>query len=190
MNETTNYSQVLRAIGQDLEERSLNVFELEIKGSDNFVSVREIQSERNTGSRSSKEFRLSGFLRTLRKQEPKRSSDETAGSLESETELRYTQDEIDRLEQKGQSRRGSASGSPELLSLSQILRAVGTYIDQKGGRLVAVARRDRSNEMPSITLRYESYNGELKEEDHLFSDIYDLNVHLYKKRKKVEVQIL
>jgi hypothetical protein len=47
-------------------------------------------------------------------------------------ELRYTAVDVGRLEREGWAKRINSTGMPDFLSLSQVLRAVGCYVDLKG----------------------------------------------------------
>lgn len=183
MNEAATYAQTLRAIGQDLEERECSKFRLEKRHE---MYVVQGQAEHSTLERSPvsffKDVKIRSLLKIFGIQHAKAEADPF--------EVYYTAEEISRLENRGQSLRGSFSGVPELLSLSQILRAVGAYIDEKGGRLLCVSRAQQSGERHAVVVQYETFNGERKEEDRLLSNIYDLNVHMYKRRKKIAANVI
>lgn len=191
MSQTSTYGQTLRAIGQDLEERHLTAFALEMRDGDYVVRAKAGDSPR-TGIRSGlfNKARFQALLEVLGIRQTQSGDLSAAEASDKFVELRYGAEEIDRLEREGRSRRGNSTGVPELLSLSQILRAVGAYIDEKRGRLLTVTRRDQSGDIHSVTVEYENYKGERTEEERPFSNIYDLNVHFYKRRKRASVQIL
>src|SRR5918994_942677 len=63
-------------------------------------------------------------------------------------------DDLRKLEIQGREKRKSVAGAPNLLSLSQVLRLAGNYVDRLQGRLIRVSWQDqstRSNRLPSST---------------------------------------
>lgn len=182
MMQKTQYSQTLRAIGQDLEARAITAFNLIHHGNDYFVqATRDVPStdlflseEVSWGSDStSHPSRARGAFPT------------------SEIfQIHYAHDEIDRLDEKGRERRGLFSGTPDFLSLSQILRAVGATIDLRAGHLLTLSKPVQFGMMPSINIRYQNHQGEFKEEERSYPNIYDLCVHLYKQRHTWSTQPL
>jgi hypothetical protein len=93
-------------------------------------------------------------------------------------ELRYTPQDIARLKAEGQSQRDAVAGAAEAHALSQILRAVGAFVDEKHGRLVAVSKHDQT-----ITIEYESALKEHRSEVFTVATFYDFWVHMYLRRK-------
>jgi hypothetical protein len=99
--------------------------------------------------------------------------------------LRYTLDDVDWLERRGQGRRRRWRGMPNPYSLSQMLRVVGSYIDHRGGRLLEVARRGQW-----VTIQYNTARGQRKQEEHLDSSIYDLSVQMFLHRERLRRLLL
>jgi hypothetical protein len=163
-----SYAQALRVVGQALESWHLEDFDLEGHGND--FLVRGVKRDAPRGGN------LLGAVQRLLFRKPTAHTNFVM--------LHYTPEEIDRLEQEGRAQRTSASGMPDLSSLSQVLRALGTYVDGKGGRLLAIRRKQLSPVMQSIKLEYQTYQGEVKKEEHETSAMYDLAVHMYMQRKK------
>ena|SRR2546426_9049483 len=95
-------------------------------------------------------------------------------------ELQYTAADIEHVDRQRREMRNNASGMPDFRSLSQILRAVGDYIERKDGRLLGISRQ--SGAVPLFTIQYEMAQHRHKEE-YLASDLYDLCVRMYKQRK-------
>ena len=90
------------------------------------------------------------------------------------TELHYSPATIHQLDEEGRARRRNDSGMPDFNMLSQLLRTVGAYVDQKGGRLFSVSRHGSK-----VTLQYQVTEGDLTIESHeapsfyrFFSDMY------------------
>jgi hypothetical protein len=92
-------------------------------------------------------------------------------------ELRYTHEEVEELERQGRARRGGSTKIPDFTSLSQVLRAIGDYLDGKDSRLLAISSR-----APSFTIEYETGQRFRQEEEHLASAFYDRSVRMYKQR--------
>jgi hypothetical protein len=108
----------------------------------------------------------------------------TASSMDAEKH--YTPAQISNLEIHARTSRDSSAGPPNLLSLSQVLRLAGNYVDRMRGRLVRVSWQEQSEKIQSITVQYEppaSDRGEPSESK--IATIEELCVHVYKQRKKI-----
>ncbi len=101
-------------------------------------------------------------------------------------ELRYSLDEIDSLERENQKARNGLYEKVDFFRLSEILRALGRYVDKKGGRLVRVSNNDSNMAAGAVRLEYESCDGEQREEVFTLSSIYDICVRIYKERDKTK----
>lgn len=158
---TASYAQTLRAIGQTLEVLDLEAFELKSDGRDYLVRgetaalLLEKQDLQESGLRAV-------WRRLLRGQQAKPRS----------IELRYTPEDIDRLQREGQTRRRDPHEIPDPYSVSEILRAVGAYLDLKGAHLLEVSRRNGR-----VTIQYETAEGRRTVEKHKLSSLYNFWVH-------------
>ena len=83
------------------------------------------------------------------------------------------------METEGQSRRQGAGGRPEAHALSQVLRAVGAFVDQKQGRLTSVKMASQD-----ITIEYESALKQNVTEKFTLATLYDYWVKMYLKRRQ------
>jgi hypothetical protein len=83
-------------------------------------------------------------------------------------ELHYTPGDIDRLDKQGRRRRRDKSRTPDFYTLSQILRTVGAYVDQKGALLLAVSRSGSR-----LTIQYKMGEGQLTIENHDVPSLYN-----------------
>ncbi len=97
-------------------------------------------------------------------------------------ELRYTSEDIGRLERQGRARRSDPSRTPDLMTLSQALRAIGEYVDRKDCRLVRVSRQVPSGTVPLLSIEYQTGTRDRKKEEIRASSLYDLSVRMYKQR--------
>lgn len=166
----TTYSQSLRAIGQALQALNVGTFILEKEGNDYLVRVRapaEQESARRPFPRNLVE-KIWGPLPSQPQPLP------TSAPIDL---LRYTSQDIERLEGEGRSRRSNADGMPDSHSISQGLRVIGNYVTQKRGQLLAISWFG-----PSVSITYEVTGGRLQHERIGLDSLYDLWVHMYKRR--------
>lgn len=153
-------SQALRAIGQALEEVRLDDFDLE-RFDGGFVVRRHEPSSQEGKS-------LFGRIRRrLRRGEDP-------------LELRYTMEDIETLDEKGKAQRTGEIGIPDFYSLSQFLRTVGGYVDQRRARLIAIFRRGLM-----LTIEYVKTDGQLVTEEHTVASFYNSFVQMYRHRREV-----
>lgn len=92
-------------------------------------------------------------------------------------QLRYTVEDISRLEREGQARRRDSNLIPNGHSMSQLLRAVGGYVSRKPACLVAVSWRDQS-----VSIVYETAQGRRELDNFRLDSVYDLWVHMSLRR--------
>jgi hypothetical protein len=181
MNGTMGYAQLLRAIGQALETLNIQSFEMEPVGEDFFIRG-------NVLSTSSAEL-LDGQLTydELRRAIWGKLPDENGGNDEdtratsltvhSPVELLYGAKDIERLEEEGRSKRVNPHGTANPSSLSQVLRCIGAYLNQKRARLLKLSR-----EAETVAVEYETSLGTTIKEILSLSDLYDLWVRMYLQR--------
>jgi len=100
--------------------------------------------------------------------------------------LHYTLDDIEQLNREGREGDNLDSGVKDFLSLSQILRAIGTYVGRKRARLLSVSNNAlTAGTMPVVTIEYETAEGERVIDDRTASAIYDMCVRTYKLRERL-----
>src|SRR5207247_9878905 len=66
--------------------------------------------------------------------------------------LYYTLDDIEQLDREGREEDKCNSAAKDFLRLSQILRAIGTYLSRKGGRLLSVSNNVLTGPMPVVKI--------------------------------------
>jgi hypothetical protein len=96
-------------------------------------------------------------------------------------ELRFTAADIKLLDRQRQGMRSDPFRMPEFTNLSQLLRAIGDYLEHKDGRLLGISKQ--SGSVPLFTIQYETAQRLHKEEEYLASELYDLCLRMYKQRK-------
>lgn len=95
-------------------------------------------------------------------------------------ELRYTNADIQHMDRKRRAMRSDPFRMPDFRNLSQLLRAAGSYLESKDGRLLAISKQ--LGAVTSFTIQYDSGEHH-KEEKHLASSLYDLCLRMYRQRK-------
>lgn len=101
-------------------------------------------------------------------------------------EMRYAPQDIEKLDEQGRVHRTRDSGPPNLLSLPQVLRLCGSYVDRLRGRLTRVSWQDQSDKIQSITIQFEPQDERPSGSgDPQVTTIEELYIHVYKKRKKI-----
>jgi hypothetical protein len=167
-----SFSQLLRPVGQMLEPLKIESFSLKIE--DGGVHVRA--QKREERQPPTHEVSLRVVWQTFRRQKPQpvKQPEGPSGVLE----LHYTRDDIERIDAEEQAKRKGTGGTPEAHALSQIFRAVGAYVDQKGGRLLEFRKVN-----DEITIEYESALKKKLTEQFTVASLYDYWVKLYKRRR-------
>ncbi len=99
---------------------------------------------------------------------------------------RYALADIKKLDEEGRTQRMIASRPSNLLSLSQVLRFCGSYVDRLRGRLTRVSWQDQTEKIQSITIQFEPYEERRSGRgDPQVTMIEELCIHVYKQRKKI-----
>jgi hypothetical protein len=97
--------------------------------------------------------------------------------------LYYTLDDIEQLDREGREGDKCNSAAKDFLSLSQILRAIGSYVgSRKGARFLSVSNNALTGTMPVVKIEYETAQGERVVDERTGSAIYDMCVSIYKLR--------
>ncbi|MCZ6625036.1 MAG: hypothetical protein O7B35_12525 [Deltaproteobacteria bacterium] len=178
MLNTADYAQPLRTMGQDLEVLRVEAFEIESVGNDYIIRGRtEVPPLEESPSHAFKKSGLRAVWGRFRgryseQKEPTAHQPSSVG-----LELHYTPEDIERLEREGQARRRDPNRMPNAHSTSQLLRAVGAYVDHKGARLLAVSWRDQS-----VSIVYETAQGRRELDVFRLDSMYDFWVRMYLRR--------
>jgi hypothetical protein len=168
-----NFAQLLRPVGQMLEPLQLESFSLKLEEGN--VSVQAEKRAERSAPAAEVSLRVTWQLFRRKKSDPASEPQPSSGLLE----LHYTPEDIARMETEGQSRRQGAGGRPEAHALSQVLRAVGAFVDQKQGRLTSVKMASQD-----ITIEYESALKQNVTEKFTLATLYDYWVKMYLKRRQ------
>jgi len=99
------------------------------------------------------------------------------GKATPELQLHFTPQDIEIFEAQGQARRADANGMANASSLSQVLRCLGAYLNQKRARLLKLTR-----ESELLSLEYETSMGSHMKESFSVTGVYDMWVRMYLQR--------
>jgi len=108
-------------------------------------------------------------------------------SMTMDLDKSFTPDDVQKLEVEGRAKRKSFSGPPNMLSLPQVLRLAGNYVDRMHGRLVRVSWQDQSDKIQSITVQWEPDQTGHEPSESPMAVIEELCIHIYKQRKKINL---
>jgi hypothetical protein len=174
-----DYARHLRAIGQDLEVLHFSQFNLEFTGDAYLVWVKSDESAetdkpllRIGKSRLQKLWRNRTPPRTIGQEESFSISSSQTGRR-----LRYSVQELDRIEREQRGRRRRHSASADGHCLSQLLRTLGDLLGQRSERLLGIAWQELS-----IGVVLETPQGRKEIEMFRPDNLYDLWVRMYLKR--------
>jgi hypothetical protein len=107
-------------------------------------------------------------------------------STSMDLERHCSPEDLRKLDIEAKEKRKAFSGPPNLLSLSQVLRLAGNYVDRMRGRLIRVSWQDQSDKIQSVTIQYEPCPVDRREQGEAqMTVIEEVCVHVYKQRKKV-----
>jgi hypothetical protein len=106
------------------------------------------------------------------------------GGMGSNLDKQYTMEDIKQLELEGRKKRSAHSLPANLLSLSQVFRLAGDYVDRMRGRLLRVSWQDQSDKIQSVTIQYDACDHE-RSEDSQVATVEELCLHIYKQRKRI-----
>lgn len=98
--------------------------------------------------------------------------------------LQYTPADILELDRTGQEQRATSAPTKEFVSLVQILRAIGGYLDKNQAHLIRISNNEAPGSSPSYSVEYETKDGERVVDDRDGTAIYDMCVSMYKQRRK------
>jgi hypothetical protein len=108
-------------------------------------------------------------------------------SMAMDVEKHYTIDEIRNMNMAARQQRKPFVGPPDLLSLAQILRLAGSYVDRARGRLLRVSWQDQSDKIQSITVQWEPSQPGRDAKIVPAGTVEELCIHIYKRRKKINM---
>ena len=151
MNQEITYDQSLRAIGQALEEFRLVGFSLKSEG-DKFVVQGEVE-------------KVNGLKALLHRHKPF-------------AQQTFSRHDIDQLDYQGRAKRKAPDRLPDFRSMSNVLRAIGAFLEMNQGRLLEVCGHGQN-----VVILFQNKQGHPQLEERTLSFLSDLSVRLYQKRQ-------
>ena len=176
---TIDYAQPLRAIGQALEILKMESFELEPDG-DYFVVRGNVTARGGDADAESQNLRFNG--EGERNVEAPDAEPVATSAIVNRLDLCYTLKDVDRLEQKGQARRGKAPAVAETPGLSHLLRTIGAYLEEKPALLVKIAKHAES-----VTVVYETLSAIRFEEKLDGATLREWETQMFIKRRSYDL---
>lgn len=170
MSNALSYALLLRPIGQLLEALRIESFALISDGDD--LVVRDKTPGRKQLTPRERAL-LTEWQVTHTRPEDKEGALRLASGI---VEWRMTRQDIERLEGEGRSRRQNPNRTPDIHSVSQMLRVVGALVDHKNGRLLNVTKEDQK-----VAFEYELADGKRVSEELGVPALYDLWVRIYRR---------
>ena len=168
----SSFSQLLRPIGEALEPLQVESFTLRIENEEILISAQKREARHPPPVNSTIHSVWELFHR-------KKIDDSPAPLPASRVvEFRYSYDDIVRMDSEGVSKRIATGGKPDPGALSQLLRAVGAFVDQKQGRLLGVTMEDHD-----FAIEYESALKQKFTAQHTVASLYDYWVKMYLHRR-------
>ncbi len=174
MDGKPGYANLLRPVGQVLEALHVESFSLKVEGDDFLVSGKA-ESAKPSEATEEKGFRV--VWQILRGRHPAQKEAPASTPSSGVIEMRYRPGDIERLEQEGRAKRRDPEGKADAHTLSQLLRVVGAFVDQKAGRLLNVTK-----ETQTVEIEYVGPDGRTNTEEFAVSILYDLWVRMFLKR--------
>lgn len=172
MADQAHYALLLRPVGQMLEALRIDSFILVFDNED--LVVRDKTPGRKQITPRERALFAEWQVTHTRPQDKEGALKLAAGILE----WRMTPQDIDRLEKEGRSRRRNPNLTPDIHSISQVLRVVGALVDHKNGKLLTVTKDDEK-----VTFEYELVSGKKILEELGVPALYDLWVRLYRRQR-------
>ena len=107
-------------------------------------------------------------------------------SMAMDFEKHYSPEDLRALDKEGRAKRRPFAGPPDLLSLSEVLRLSGNYVDRARGRLFRISWQDQSDKIQSITVQWQPPQDGQPSQSPLTA-IEELCIQIYKRRKKINL---
>jgi hypothetical protein len=168
-----NLAQLLRPIGAALEPLQIESFTLRVENEEIFIRAQKREERHPVPVSSAVPSVWDIFHRKKINASP---APQPASRV---VELRYSYDDIARMDSQGVAKRVATGGKPDPGALSQMLRAVGAFVNQKQGRLLGVTMEGHD-----IAIDYESALKQKTTEKHTIASLYDYWVKMYLRRRE------
>ena len=162
-SEALSFARQLRALGQALEKFGLAGFDVELS--------RESFLVRGQLTKTEIKFSFCRFVAELLRGSTRRQSLTSPGQVD----LRFLPVDIERFDRRGKNKRRDPTKMPDPYSVSQILRGVGAYLDNRDRTaLIAITLKGKW-----VIINYQTADGRLERAQQDFEYFYDYWVKMY-----------
>lgn len=162
------FARQLRALGQALEKFSFAAFDLELRSGTYLVTGQAVPMQ-------DVKISFARFVRELLRGSPVRT---TANSSDTQVDLRFSPEDVERIDERGRVKRQDSSKMPDPYSISQILRGAGSYLDQRTAtQLVGISLKGKW-----VTVCYQTAEGRMEQAKQDLEYFYNYWVKMYLRR--------
>lgn len=152
MSQSGHWARSLRVIGQEISKFTPIFLEIELRGNIFVVQGTYVVRERDVAPSAVRNV-LKSWLKLLEKY-----PEEDAGRTPLRRfEIRYTPEDIRRLDEKWAGMRGKGGKTPDIYSYSELLRTIGRQLDSDESQLLKITKEDRS-----FIVRFRDAEGNVK----------------------------
>ena len=102
--------------------------------------------------------------------------------------MSFSKEQIQMIDREGRARRSQAAGPIRFDTTSEILRAVGAYLDKKGGYLQSINTSGSSSDV-AVELEYQTKAGDVEVEVLPMKFIREACIQMYKRRTGLKTPI-
>ena len=99
--------------------------------------------------------------------------------------FRYSPFELKSLELRAAQIRSAAIKFVEFTSMSEILRAIGCYVERREAKLLRISVPDNTSVGTVLTIEYQTRAGSYRAEEKHTNEITDLAMRMYKQRSQI-----
>jgi hypothetical protein len=175
-----NHSTILSTIGETLEPLRPETYEVVCYGHCYLVRCRVKEGSEDKRAEEKKVRGLGSFLRLWREQEKPslRETPDTATSMN--VEFLYSLEELNRQNEARKESRREPNAMPDPYSLSNMLGAVGEFLDRKSDAKLLFA----CSHGQEVVILYETKNGARNLEQYPISTLYEFWIKRYVHSRK------
>jgi hypothetical protein len=178
--EPMNYSTILRSVGQKLEPLRPETYEIVCYANCCLVRCRVKEDSQDKKAEEKKVRGLGAFLRLWREPENPSTAEKPSEGTSMNVEFLYSLEELSRRDGERKEPRDDPSAMPDPYSLSNILDAIGEFLDRKSAAKLLFA----CSHGQDVVILYETKNGARNLEQYPISTIYEFWIKRYVHSKK------
>jgi hypothetical protein len=175
-----NYSSILRVIGHTLEPLRPETYEVVSYGNCYLVRCRVKEDSQDKKAEEKKVRGLGAFLRLWREPETPSIDEKPNAGTSMNVEFLYSLEELNSRDEERKEPRDDPNAMPDPYSLSNILGALGEFLDRKSDAKLLFA----CSHGQEVVILYETKDGARNLEQYPISTIYEFWIKRYVHSKK------